>query len=131
MSPPKHHVVVVDDSEFCREIARLNLEEAGFEVTTLSSPIGFSQKLMQAQPSLALVDFSMPGLKGDQLIQIAQRAMKGSICPVVLFSDQPERILASITKSCGADGYICKSDDWAGIVRAILAFITSSRGGNP
>lgn len=127
MSLPKHHIVVVDDSEFCREVARLNLEEAGFEVTTLSSPIGFSQKLMQAQPSLALVDFSMPGLKGDQLIQIAQRALKGALCPVVLFSDQPERALAGIAKSCGADGYICKSDDWAGIIRSIQAFIVRSR----
>lgn len=129
MPPHKHHIVVVDDSEFCREIARLNLEEAGFDVTTLSSPIGFSQKLMQAQPSLALVDFSMPGLKGDQLIQIAQRALKGSICPVVLFSDQPERALAGIAKSCGADGYICKSDDWAGIIRSLHGFIARSRAG--
>ncbi len=129
MSLPQLHIVVVDDSEFCREVARLNLEEAGFVVTTLSSPIGFSQKLMQAQPNLALVDFSMPGLKGDQLIQIAQRAMKGSICPVVLFSDQPERTLAQIAKSCGADGYICKSDDWPAIVRSIQSFIARARAG--
>jgi DNA-binding NarL/FixJ family response regulator len=127
MSTRKLKVIIVDDSEFCRESARLNLEDAGFEVITLGSPIGFSQKLLETTPSIALVDFSMPGLKGDQLVQIARRAIKSTSCPIVLFSDQPERTLSHLAKSCGADGYICKSDDWPAIIRSIQSFISRPR----
>jgi len=38
-------ILVVDDSDIALELAKLRLEEAGFEVETLNTPFGFSATL--------------------------------------------------------------------------------------
>jgi CheY-like chemotaxis protein len=113
----RHKILVVDDSTIALELARIRLEEAGFDVETLDSPFGFSAALRSQKPDLVLLDVSMPALQGDRLLQIAHRnvnpsqrgatASQGS-CPVVLYSDRPEQELAALAHACGADGYVRK-----------------------
>lgn len=116
-------ILLIDDSEIVRMAARQHLESKGFEVVALASPIGFSKLLAELRPSLALVDLSMPGLKGHQVIDLARRMSFGFSCPIVLFSAEPEATLAEHSAACGADGYICKTNDWDAITRAVLGFI--------
>ena len=125
----KPKVLVVDDSEIALEMARIRLEEAGFEVVTLSSPFGFSAELRAQTPDIVLLDVSMPALQGDRLLQIAQRHVddtpsskggpKRRRCPIVLYSDRPEQELGEIARACGADGYVRKSLNFDAIVRAL------------
>ena|SRR5437868_1418957 len=118
-----HKVLLIDDSEFVRTAARDKLSPAGFEVVALASPIGFSRTLAELRPSLALIDLSMPGLKGHQVVDLARRMSFGHSCPIVLFSAQPEASLAQMASACGADGYICKTDDWADMAQTMHQFI--------
>lgn len=122
-----HKVLLIDDSELIRTAARENLQSAGFEVIALASPIGFSRTLAELRPSLALIDLSMPGLKGHQVIDLARRMSFGYACPIVLFSAQPEDALAAVATACGADGYICKTNDWLAMAQQMLKFIHEFR----
>lgn len=117
-------ILLIDDSEFIRASAREHLEQAGFQVTVLASPIGFTKLLAELKPSLALIDLSMPGLKGHQVIDLARRMSTGFTCPIVLFSAEPEATLAALTAACRADGYICKTKDWPAIMQAIEEYIS-------
>ena len=117
MSAKQIRVLIVDDSEICCETAKLMLEEEGLEVFTLSTPIGFSANLQNLRPDIALVDVAMPAMRGNQLVDIANRRGAASVCPVILFSDRKRSELDLLAKSCGATGVICKSDDWHGIIQ--------------
>ena len=82
--PTRQKIIVVDDSEICRDTAQLMLEEAGFEVITLGSPLGFSKTLLAEKPHLALVDVSMPALKGNriELVELTEAVKELRTVPV-------------------------------------------------
>ena len=126
MSLKPIRVLIVDDSEICRDTAKLMLEDLGFEVFTLETPLGFSGTLRKLRPDIALVDVGMPGLQGDRLVQIAHRHGAGEICPVILFSERKRAELDALAELCGASGAISKSDNWAGIANEIRALVRRS-----
>jgi two-component system chemotaxis response regulator CheY len=119
----KHTILLVDDNSLLREVARLHLSSAGFRLVCLDGPLHFAKRLREESPSVALIDVNMPGLKGNQITEIARRLVKDVHCPLILFSEIPEEELAELAKSCGADGYISKSTPWDRIVRTLTRLI--------
>ena len=121
--PARPKILVVDDSDIALELAKIRLEEAGFDVETLNTPFGFSATLWAQQPDLVLLDVSMPALHGDRLLQVAHRSRGGAApkrrCPIVLYSDRPEEELSQIARSCGADGYVQKSSNFTLVIERI------------
>ncbi len=118
----KHKVLIVDDSHLVLAMTKAVLERSGLTVVALDSPIGFTRVLTDERPDLALIDVSMPALRGDQLADLVRRRVPNA-CPIVLFSERPEDELAQLMAVCGAAGYIRKSDDWARMTQSILAFL--------
>ncbi len=116
-------VVVLDDSEICRATTKLMLEEQGFVVVPLSSPLKFSGTMKKEQPDIALIDVGMPALQGPQLVSAANRTGVAQSCPMVLFSDRPADELTTLASQCGAAGFIRKSDDWEQIGAEVRGFI--------
>ncbi|TKD03966.1 response regulator [Polyangium fumosum] len=109
-STTKRRILVVDDSEICRELVKLLLQSRGFEVITLDSPFGFGAAVAREQPDLVLVDVNMPALHGGKLVEVALQ--KGILsCPIVFHSDRPARELQSLVLSTGASGFIPKTND--------------------
>lgn len=127
MPLPRRKVLIVDDSEICRDTAKLMLGELGFEVIALATPIGFNSQLMAHRPDIALVDISMPALQGNQLVDIAHKHGTAGICPIVLFSSRPQSELERLAQQCGANGYISKDSDWKTIGRTIGNIIRRPR----
>jgi DNA-binding response OmpR family regulator len=110
MSATKRTVLVVDDSEICREIVKLALQARGYEVVALDTPFGFAATLARMQPDLVLVDVNMPALHGGKLVEVALQ--KGlCTCPIVFHSDRPVRELQSLVLATGASGFIQKTND--------------------
>jgi FixJ family two-component response regulator len=122
MNDRRKKVIVVDDSEICRETVRDMLEEGGMDVVTLDSPFGLSRTMQSERPDLVLVDVQMPALRGDQLVSVVLQHRLHR-CPIVLHSDRPPSELADLTKKSGASGFICKTDDSATFLREIYKFI--------
>jgi CheY-like chemotaxis protein len=83
---PKH-ILVVDDEPFVCESIKMLLSYDGHEVETAS---GGEQALAQFDPEkiqVVFTDFSMPGMKGDQLAEaIKARSPK---TPVILLTAFP------------------------------------------
>jgi CheY-like chemotaxis protein len=110
MKTKRRRVIVVDDSEICREIARIALEARGHEVTLLESPLGLTRAMHELKPDLVLLDVSMPTLDGDKAAHIL-RQHNPTRCPVVFLSDRPPEQLSAIAASTGAAGHIGKTND--------------------
>jgi CheY-like chemotaxis protein len=106
----RRKILVVDDSPTVRASARWVLENAGYDVVVLDTPFAFTHVLNVEKPDLVLMDVSMPGLRGDKLLEIAQRYERHR-CPIVLFSSQPAEELSGIVASLGLAGFIPKDLD--------------------
>jgi CheY-like chemotaxis protein len=119
---PSQSILVVDDSEICREAVRATLEERGYRVVTVDGPIGFCSILSRERPDLVLLDVLMPALRGDQLVVIT-RQFRLHRCPLVLFSSLPRDELRRLAGVCGAAGYITKTEDKGALVRAVESFL--------
>jgi CheY-like chemotaxis protein len=121
----KKKILLVDDSETYRELARAMLESRGYEVVVLSSPFAFGAALTRERPDLALVDALMPALQGDQLIRLARQNNLWD-CPIALHSDPSVRDLAQMLEISGATGFIPKMSDPDKLALAIEGMIKAA-----
>ncbi len=115
-------VMVIDDSEIVREMARGVLEDGGYEVFTLDTPFGFSQAVREEKPDLVMVDVNMPGLSGDKVVEIFTRRGQ-SHCPIVFYSERSEADLQNMVVTAGAAGYIQKKSGADGILSTVKKLI--------
>lgn len=65
-------VLIVDDDPQHLELMRRGLERAGFEVDTMSGPIGLTHRLRATSPDVVLMDVNLPGLRGDRAVALAR-----------------------------------------------------------
>jgi DNA-binding response OmpR family regulator len=114
-------IALLDDSDLIRDLVRETLQERGYEVVDSNTPFGFSNLLRREKPDLALLDVTMPTLRGDKLAEIA--IQHGVGCPIVLFSDRPAAELEAMVKAVKAAGYIRKTSDMDEVVRSVERFL--------
>ncbi len=129
--PRKSKIMVVDDSEVVRDATQLLLEDNGFDVVTVDTPIGASLIVSRELPQLVLVDVEMASLKGDHVVRMIKKNSRFADIRVLLYSDRPATDLEQIAKTCGADGYIQKSMPQSEIIRTLLRHLEQQPGAKP
>ena len=115
-------ILLIDESEFSREVTRVALEQHGFQVVELPSALDMNAVLARERPDLVLMDVDLPALEGDEALTIARRYAPQR-CPVVLYSGLPLSELEVFARACGADGFVSKTagaDTLIGMVRRLL-----------
>lgn len=117
-------VVVIDDSKLVLAVAADALEGAGYEVITSDSGIEANQFIYSSRrPDLILIDVMMPMLNGDRKVRLLKERESSRHIPVLLMSTKPSDELEALVKSSGADGYIQKPFNEAGLVSQVQRFI--------
>jgi DNA-binding response OmpR family regulator len=114
----RQRILVVDDSELARELARYALEDAMFEVRAAASVDEATRVLARWMPDLMLLDVTMPRISGVELCR-QLKAQLTHLVPVILFSDRPEAELARLAEECGADGFLTKGHGPQGLARKV------------
>ncbi len=99
-------VLVADDSELLLRITSSILTKAGYEVTCTANPFDTYTCLRNAAPDVALIDYNMPGMRGDLMIDMVKR--EGIRSPMLLYSSAPEPVLREAVVRSGAVGYLVK-----------------------
>jgi CheY-like chemotaxis protein len=83
-------VLVMDDDEVIRELLKLHLSGAGYEVLVAEDGVAGGLVMQKEHPDLVLVDIDMPYFDGLQLLQ----AMKGDPSveriPVIFITSKPD-----------------------------------------
>jgi CheY-like chemotaxis protein len=78
------HILIVDDDDLVRRALELAVARMGHEPESASSG-GVALTCLQARrPDLALVDVTMPGMDGLELVERMQEEL-GERCPPVIF----------------------------------------------
>ena len=65
-----HRLLVIDDDELFLEIARFNLDKAGFDVEVAADPRVGLNRAIESQFDLILLDLMMPGLHGEEVLSL-------------------------------------------------------------
>jgi len=121
--PAKPTILAIDDDADILQILRLTLEPEGFEVHTASDPHAGLDLYRQkgASIDLVLLDYMMPGLKGDAVFaSIREQNANARVVMLTAYDQQHVRN----TLQQGVRGYIQKPfhlDDLIQQVRAALA----------
>lgn len=116
-------VLVVDDNEVCRAVVRETLEEDGFDVIELGSPVGVSSVVNHERPDVVLMDVEMPALEGDKAVEILLKHRLHE-CKILLYSGRSAAELERLARSCGAAGFVPKTVTDAALAEAIRAHLT-------
>ena len=110
----QHKVLLIDDSELVLATVSGVLEDAGYEVRSTSDVDKLGSVLGDWRPDIILTDVNMPGLSGVELCRMLKASYETAHVPVVLFSAEPNDVLAKMARTCEADGFLSKAN---GLVR--------------
>lgn len=117
-------VLVVDDNEANKKLARVTLECAGFTVDTATDAVEAERAIAARRPDLILMDVQLPGVDGLTLTRRlkADPATRGIL--VVALTAYAMKGDDRKAREAGCDGYVTKPIDTRalpGVVAGLLA----------
>ena len=120
----RERIVIVDDSWIILEQIRVCLSACGYDVRTTTG-VEVAARLVKTA-DLAIVDFHMPGLNGEEFVEVLRAALPaGASCLFYLYtSDRDE---ASRYAAHGFDGAFLKKGDEAALVPQVEAVFRTVR----
>jgi two-component system chemotaxis response regulator CheY len=101
-------IMTVDDSASMRQMVRLTLAGAGYEVVEAENGRDALSKVNAAAPSMVVTDLNMPEMDGLTLIRNlrALSALKG--VPIVFLTTESDEGKKREAKEAGATGWLTK-----------------------
>ena len=116
-------ILVVDDEVDTREFLVSSLESQGFEVKAIESGNEILGVLKSFAPSLVLLDYTLPGKSGVEIVSILRKHEVYHSLPIIMVTglDKEEEKVAAL--ELGADDYVVKpfsSKELAARIRAVL-----------
>lgn len=112
-------IMIVEDEPALAELLADVLGTSGYRVL-LSTPSTAVERLASERPALLLIDYTMPGLSGAEVLA-EMRDRVPATPPVILITGRDE--VRELAQGIGADGYLRKPfemDDLLGLVRRLL-----------
>jgi CheY-like chemotaxis protein len=91
-------VIVVDDDPSVAEMYRLGLEFHGFRVTTAGSGDELFASLDDLVPDAIVLDYELPGAKGDQVLEMIRRDERTRGAVVFMLSNFPATYRGAIDR---------------------------------
>jgi DNA-binding response OmpR family regulator len=102
------HILLVDDDPLLRRSVGLNLEEAGYRVTTAATAEDAIALATRDRPDLVLLDIGLPGMDGLDALRHFQSRFG---LPVIFLTARRRELDEILGLELGADDYITKPFD--------------------
>ncbi len=99
-------ILVVDDDENIRELLRLHLSAAGYDVHVAHDAISAGYMVLRSPPDLIISDVNMPHMDGFEFIAALKADKSLPYIPVIFLTSMEEADQRG--KELGAVGYITK-----------------------
>jgi len=116
-------VLVVDDDERVRTVVSWQLEADGFAVTQACDGAGALSQIATDRPDLVVLDLSMPGVGGLDVLRRVRQSDNGPPLPVIVLSGRSGETDRIVGLDLGADDYLVKPfspGELAARVRSVL-----------
>ena len=99
-------ILVVDDDENIRELLRMHLSAAGYDVHVARDAISAGYMVLRSPPDLIISDVNMPHMDGFEFIAALKADKSLPHIPVIFLTSMEEADQRG--KELGAVGYITK-----------------------
>jgi two-component system chemotaxis response regulator CheY len=99
-------ILVVDDDDSLRELLRMHLAAAGYEVSTAADGISAGYQVLKNPPDLILTDINMPNMNGFEFVAALKADTTLPEIPVIFLTSVEDG--DSRGKELGAVGYLTK-----------------------
>jgi two-component system, chemotaxis family, sensor kinase CheA len=106
----RSRILVIDDTEFFRELVRDYLEEAGYEAVSVADGAQAIRELEQSPFDLVVSDIEMPAMDGWTLAKTLRQRPEFARLPLLALTTLSSGADRDRAKSCGFDGYEVKLD---------------------
>lgn len=101
-------ILIVDDNENNRKLARDVLEFAGFDTVVATGGVEGVALAMEHKPDLVLMDIRMPDLSGTEALKLLREDSRTAAIPVVALTSSTMRGDEQRFIAEGFDGYLAK-----------------------
>lgn len=112
-------VLAVDDSRTMRDMLRLALVRAGFDVTLAEDGVHGVETIDKADPRVIITDINMPRMDGFGFIEAVRSTSKFRVTPILVLTTESAPELKDRARRAGATGWIVKPFDEQKLVAAI------------
>ena len=101
-------VLVADDDEGLRQLMRLVLRSAGFEVIEAVNGLDALARARDCNPAVILLDVMMPGMDGLEVCRDLKSDQRFDGVPVIFVTAMDDLQHRTASKELGVDDYIKK-----------------------
>lgn len=119
---PNSRILVVDDEEDIRDVARLLLESAGYAVACAEDGRAALREMQQGEFDLLITDMLMPEMDGVELInEVRRRNPEQRVVAMSGGGHAPKESYLQIAHLCGAQVLLPKPFNREQLLRAVTA----------
>ncbi|MET4163013.1 two-component system alkaline phosphatase synthesis response regulator PhoP [Marinobacterium sp. MBR-111] len=122
-------VLVVDDEPNILLSLEFLMQQAGFEVTTAEDAEQAQVLISQQVPDLILLDISLPGMSGFDLLEQLRADEATRSLPVVMLTAHGREVEKEKGMALGASDYITKPFSTRELVSRVQALLDRGNGG--
>jgi len=119
-------ILVIDDDQDVRTLLRSCLEAEGFQVVEGSNAWQGIERINERVPDLMMIDVSMPGVDGWEMLRRVREKLDVGDLPVVIFSGKIAEDELGKAPDRGAQGFLRKPFDPRKLVAQARALIAAS-----
>ena len=112
-------ILAIDDSRTIREMLRMALGRAGFDVHLANDGQEGVEALAIVSPDLVITDINMPRLDGFGVIDAIRSGTCLNALPILVLTTESAQELKERARQAGATGWIVKPFDDAKLISAI------------
>lgn len=112
-------ILAIDDSRTIREMLRMALVNAGFDVHLASDGQEGVEALATVAPDVVITDINMPRLDGFGVIEAIRGGTVLNKLPILVLTTESAQDLKDRARNAGATGWIVKPFDDAKLISAI------------
>ncbi len=112
-------ILTVDDSRTMRDMLRMALAEAGYNVLQAEDGVHGLEVLQTAMPDVIVTDINMPKMDGFGLIEAVRKDSRYKRVPILVLTTESDTAKKMRAKEAGATGWIVKPFEPAKLIAAI------------
>jgi two-component system phosphate regulon response regulator PhoB len=122
--------LIVDDEFAIRDMLRMALEIAGFDVVEAENILDAHRLVVDERPDIVLLDWMLPGGSGIELLRRLKRNDATRDIPVIMLTAKTAEDNVIQGLEVGADDYITKPFAPRELVARIKALLRRAKGGD-
>lgn len=118
-------ILVVDDDQNMRELLRIHLVNAGYDVTVAEDGLKAGYDILRRRPDLIISDVNMPHLDGFEFIAAVRQEAQYRGIPVIFLTTAAEGEPRG--RDLGAVGYVAKPVRADALLALVAAHVSGGR----